>query len=267
MRFVSSNSDTSWLSDSPLGLIVKLKLVVSRYFFPRSRRWQVTRREARGRYRDCPVLEIATTSIESVGGLSINPGEYVCSMREEPRRETSLYASLFVRERLGPGELKLGGVDLALVSRARRRRLIRSSVGFVSPAVALAPELSVKENVRLPLLLGGMRTRAAEARAEQVLAELSLGSLSDELPRSLSDLELQLVELARGAVGEIALLILEDFPLGMSSRDRTALVAAAWRLARARGIAVLHDSNCLEAIPYCDVLRGGRSSSAGAFPG
>ena len=261
VRPVFSNSDTSLLSEPSSGVLVKLKLVARRWFSERAPR----RAPLALRYRDCPVVEIAQDEYKFTSDLSARSGEYVCLVQSELARSSRPLSKLRKPDCLDPGQVKLCGYDLASLSRSRRRSLLARVTGTVSPDLPLAPELSVKENVSLPLLLAGSGRRAAEAAAQRALAELSLRPLADELPAALTALEYQFAELARAVAGDIQLLLLEDFPRGLDPRERTLLIAAVWRVARARGIAVLHNTTALEAVAYCDVVRSVGPSPPSVF--
>lgn len=250
MRSVLSNLDTTLLSDPTRGFLVKLKLVVAN----RIRARREHRAEVDLRYRDSPILEMGLASAQSSNHFSIAAGDYVCVAGADSSDRLGLFAKLCLEQDLDVGAIFSHGRALASFSKRRRRQWIARKVGFVSAGLPLAPELSVHENIRVRLLLDGVAGPVADDLTLAVLSQLGLRSVAAEQPDSLSLNERQLVEVARAAAGDVELLILEDFPRTANSRERIDLVAAVWRLARSRGIAVLHDAYCLEAVPYGDVV-------------
>lgn len=265
MRFVLSNLDTTLLSDPTRGFLVKLKLAVANRISARRQH----RVDVDLRYRDSPILEIALGSAQSSNHFSIAAGDYVCVAGADSSDRLGLFNKLCLEQGLDAGAILSHGRALSSFSKRRRRQWIARKVGFVSAGLPLAPELSVHENVRVRLLLDGVAGPLADDLAFNVLSQLGLRSLAAERPDSLSLNECQLVEVARAVAGDLELLILEDFPRTANTRERIDLVAAVWRLARSRGIAVLHDADCLEAVPYGDVVfdfgQSQSPESAGAF--
>lgn len=94
-----------------------------------------------------------------------------------------------------------------------RAALRPQQVAVVFQSPSLLPQLSVIENVALPLLLVGSRDSLAQAAARDALARLNLAELADKLPEELSGGQAQRVALARALVARPRLL-LADEPTG-----------------------------------------------------
>ena len=93
------------------------------------------------------------------------------------------------------------------------RALPPGRIGLVFQSPSLLPDLSVAENVALPLVLAGEGDAAARVRAVDRLAELELEELADKLPEEISGGQAQRASVARALVGEPR-LILADEPTG-----------------------------------------------------
>lgn len=108
------------------------------------------------------------------------------------------------------GECEVFGRDFKHMDRKERARVRGASIGFVFQLFNLLPALNALENVSIPLLLKGMSRKQAEARAEEVLEEVNLGSRVDALPGKLSGGQQQRVAIARALVHSPELIVCDE---------------------------------------------------------
>lgn len=111
-------------------------------------------------------------------------------------------------------------------------RLPPGRVGLVFQGPSLLPDLDVRENVALPLILAGRPDGAAKAAAVALLAELDLADLAAKLPEEISGGQAQRVAVARALVAGPA-LVFADEPTGQLDHASAATVIAVLT-ARAR---------------------------------
>ncbi|WP_425567816.1 ATP-binding cassette domain-containing protein [Nonomuraea dietziae] len=114
-------------------------------------------------------------------------------VRQSPRCCTAL-AGIFTPD---AGEIWFDGRRLDLLSDARRSELRRTTFGFVFQFGQLVPELTVADNVALPLLLGRARRKQAYQRAGGWLKRLELDEWSERRTGELSGGQAQRVAIAR----------------------------------------------------------------------
>ena len=108
------------------------------------------------------------------------------------------------------GQCEVLGRDLKDMGQRARARFRGLSIGFVFQLFNLLPALNAVENVSVPLLINGMARKNAEARAEEVLEAVSLGSRLDALPGKLSGGQQQRVAIARALVHEPKLIVCDE---------------------------------------------------------
>lgn len=108
------------------------------------------------------------------------------------------------------GQCEVLGRELNRMGKAERTHFRGRSIGFVFQLFNLLPTLSAVENVSVPLLLKGQSRKDAEARAEQVLRAVDLGSRLDALPSNLSGGEQQRVAIARALVHDPTLIVCDE---------------------------------------------------------
>ena len=111
------------------------------------------------------------------------------------------------------GSLRIGGVELAGLSRAALARWRADHVGYVFQLYNLVPVLTAYENVELPLLVSGVKPKVAREKAMNALAKVSLENWASHRPAELSGGQRQRVTVARSIVNDPA-IIWADEPTG-----------------------------------------------------
>lgn len=184
--------------------------------------------------------------VEALAGvdLDIAAGEFVAVVGPSGSGKSTLLGVIGGLERPTAGQVAIDGRDLG---RLRDRDLTifrRRHVGVVFQFFNLLPTLSAVENVALPLVLDGVGTRVAMARATRALADVGLDRRASHRPDELSGGEMQRVAIARALVVDPK-VILADEPTGnLDSRNRDQVLELIASLHRARGttvVLVTHD--------------------------
>jgi ABC-type lipoprotein export system ATPase subunit len=125
----------------------------------------------------------------------------------------------------------------------------RSKSGFVFQSFQLLHNLSVVENVELPLLLAGAAD--ARAKARKRLIEVELDGLESRMPHQLSGGQMQRVAIARALVHSPKIL-LADEPIGNLDTATGQNILALLRSIADRGTAVVMATHSLESTAICD---------------
>jgi ABC-type lipoprotein export system ATPase subunit len=137
------------------------------------------------------------------------------------------------------GTVAVAGQDVWAMSTGARAAFRRRSLGFVFQFFNLVPMLTAVENVSLPLVLDGMPTRSADARAEELLDRVGLGDRARHRPAELSGGQMQRVAVARALAARPS-IILADEPTGnLDSRSSTDVLDLLRSLSDEDGTAVV----------------------------
>jgi cell division transport system ATP-binding protein len=123
--------------------------------------------------------------------------------------KTSLLRLLSLAMKPTRGRVELFGCDVGTASRSTSAAL-RRRIGIVFQDFRLLPQLSVRENVALPLVIAGLDEQRVRRDSQLLMARLGLDRLADSRPPSLSGGQQQLVALARALIVRPRLLIADE---------------------------------------------------------
>ena len=154
-------------------------------------------------------------------------------------KSTLLYL-LGALDRPTTGRVMFDGVDIAQLDDDERAELRAGAFGFVFQFHFLLPEFSVLENVMIPMMRRGIRSRAdIEDKAVAVLESIGLGPYLERRPSQLSGGQQQRVSIAR-AVANDPRVIFADEPTGnLDSKNGVLVMEAFERLVRDDGITIV----------------------------
>lgn len=143
------------------------------------------------------------------------------------------------------GDILVNGKNLREMSSSQRADFRLHNIGVVFQFGELLPELTVLENVSLPLRLQGKSASFARSEAHHLLKLIGLPDLADSYPATLSGGEIQRVAVARAAITRPA-LILADEPTGsldeVNGQVVTELLASVARQLKSAVVTVTHNS-------------------------
>ena len=192
--------------------------------------------------------------------LNVDEGELVAVMGPSGSGKSTLLTIAGTLEDPTDGEVVIGGMRVAEMSRNERARLRRRFIGYVFQDFNLLAGLTAAENVSLPLELDGTSAKSARESGVQALEDLGLGSRAGSFPDELSGGERQRVAIARAVVGDRRLL-LADEPSGALDSANGEAVMRLIRIACQRGVAgvvVTHDAQLASWADRVVFLRDGR---------
>jgi putative ABC transport system ATP-binding protein len=193
--------------------------------------------------------------------LEVKAGEYVAILGESGIGKSTLLNVIAGLEPVDAGQIFFGERELTAMDDDALTCLRRDHYGFVFQAFHVLPQLSVEQNVGLPLLLRGV-TDAAKVKS--IIAAVGLGGRASSSPRELSGGELQRVAIARALVGEPQ-LVLADEPTGNLDPENARQVLALFRAqTKERGAAAILATHSEQAAAGCD--RRYRLSAQGFEP-
>jgi ABC-type lipoprotein export system ATPase subunit len=154
-------------------------------------------------------------SLEVLRGidLEVQRGDFLALRGASGAGKSTLLHLLGGLDTPNEGEVRLGGRNLADLSRRELARLRNQEVGFIFQAYYLLPELDALENVCLPARMARRPAAQAQKRGRELLERVGLGERVEHKPYELSGGEQQRVAIARALINEPE-LVLADEPTG-----------------------------------------------------
>ena len=190
--------------------------------------------------------------------LQVTPGEAVLVWGENGSGKTTLLSLLGGLDTPNRGRIAIAGREIAGLKESALAKVRLLEVGFVFQTHHLIEDLSVQENIALPLRLA---KRPADARVSELLEAFGLTKLASRRPGEISVGESQRVAVAR-ALANGPKVLLADEPTASLDSKGTAAVLEAFRLAQTSfGAAILvaaHDSEVRSLAASEYVLADGR---------
>lgn len=161
------------------------------------------------RYRTETMETLALNSVD----LEIEKGAFVSIMGPSGCGKSTLLNILGMLDQPSSGDYFFEGSNISHLKEKQRARLRKSKVGFVFQSFNLIDELSVFENVELPLLYQGLSTAERKVQVKKILERMGIDHRSSHYPQQLSGGQQQRVAVARATVGEPS-VIFADEPTG-----------------------------------------------------
>ena len=201
--------------------------------------------------------------------LRVARGDYVAVMGASGSGKTTLLHLIGCLDRPTSGHVCLDGTNVAGLDDDGLSSLRNRRIGFVFQAFHLIPQLSVAENVELPLIYQGVeRARRAE-RSQRMLESVGLGERRGHRPSELSGGECQRAAIARALVVEPDLLLADEPTGNLDSATGDEIMEILAGLHR-RGVTIVlvtHDPGRAKRTQRLIEMRDGRIAreSAGSL--
>jgi len=156
--------------------------------------------------------EIETTALNNVN-MDIKEGEFVAIMGPSGCGKSTLLNIIGLLDNPSEGEFFFYNEEVSKYSERQRAELRKRNIGFVFQSFNLIDELTVYENVELPLIYLKYPSADRKKRVEEVLEQMQIMHRKDHFPQQLSGGQQQRVAVARAVVAKPN-LILADEPTG-----------------------------------------------------
>lgn len=192
--------------------------------------------------------------------LDVKQGEVLAIMGPSGSGKSTLLHSLAAIIPVDSGEIIFDGRNIGKFSDNKRSILRRTAFGFVFQFSQLVPELSVIDNVALPLLLNGVSRNKAYAEAKEWLEAVGLSDRYDNTPGEISGGQAQRVAIARAMVVQPKILFADEPTGSLDSLNSENIMELFIKTAKNNGTTVIMVTHEPSIAAYADreiVVRDG----------
>jgi putative ABC transport system ATP-binding protein len=167
--------------------------------------------------------ELETHALSGIH-LDIREGEYVSVSGPSGCGKTTLLSILGLLDSPTQGEYSLAGEKVARLSASDRARVRNRQIGFIFQAFNLIGDLTVYENVELPLTYRGMSAAERKERVHAALEKVGMSHRMKHYPAQLSGGQQQRVAVARAVAGSPAILLADEPTGNLDSQNGEAVM-------------------------------------------
>jgi len=183
--------------------------------------------------------------------LDVEAGEFTAIAGPSGSGKTTLLNLIGCLDRPTRGRLVIDSDDVAGYKPSELAGLRREKIGFVFQTYNLVPVLTAYENVELPLVLLGGKTRGEiKDRVMSMLSEVGLAGLESRRPMDLSGGQQQRVAIARALIKQPRLVLADEPTANLDSENSQAILALMKTMNETRGATFLFSSHDPLVIGY-----------------
>ncbi|MCJ8318809.1 MAG: ABC transporter ATP-binding protein [Colwellia sp.] len=181
--------------------------------------------------------EVETHALNGVN-LTIDKGQYLSITGPSGCGKSTLLSLLGLLDTASNGEYKLAGHDVSHLNRDERAKIRNKEIGFIFQSFNLISDLTVAENVELPLTYRSDLTKQQRAKnVQEALDKVDMGHRAKHFPSQLSGGQQQRVAIARAIAGSPS-VILADEPTGNLDSKNAQIVMSILDQLHAEGATI-----------------------------
>lgn len=182
--------------------------------------------------------------------LEIEKGRFYSIMGPSGSGKSTLLYLLGGLDKPSQGSIKVNGKELLTMKDKQSSIMRRRDMGFVFQFYNLIPNLTVEENILLPVLLDGQNVRKHRKRLDEILEIVGLTERRKYIPRRLSGGQQQRVAIARSLMNNPD-IILADEPIGnLDSKTGTEIMLLLQKINREEGKTIIQVTHSRESANY-----------------
>lgn len=183
--------------------------------------------------------------------LRVGEGEFVGIMGSSGAGKTTLLNVLATIDRATEGAILIGGTDISKMKDAELSAFRRDKLGFIFQDYNLLDTLTVKENILLPVSLGKMKKKVAEAEFNNITDILDIKELAHKYPHEISGGQKQRTSAARALINKPSMVFADEPTGALDSKSASSLLGTMEDVNKKRGVTIMMVTHDPLASSYC----------------
>ena len=184
--------------------------------------------------------------------LSVGKGEFISLMGASGSGKSTLLYLLGGLDIPDSGEIILDGRDISKMRDKELSKLRREGMGFVFQFFNLVQNLTVEDNILLPLVMDGKSPKKYRDRLDSILETVGLSDKRRSYPNQLSGGQQQRCAIARAVIYEPKILLADEPTGNLDSKSGTEIMELFSRINKEKGITILMVTHSAECAVYSD---------------
>ncbi|MCQ2542267.1 MAG: ABC transporter ATP-binding protein, partial [Lachnospiraceae bacterium] len=179
--------------------------------------------------------------------FSVEKGEFVSLMGASGSGKSTMLYLIGGLDREFEGEIKINDEDIAKKKEKELSKLRLDNIGFVFQFYNLVQNLTVEDNIMLPIKMSKKNTADAKKRLDEILELTGLTEKRKSLPRQLSGGQQQRVAIARAILGEPEILLADEPTGNLDSSSTEEIMQLFRKINKEKNITILqvtHSEHC-----------------------
>ena len=182
--------------------------------------------------------------------FKVEKGEFISIMGPSGGGKSTLLYLLGGLDKPTSGTVSIDGKDISTIKKKEISWMRRNKMGFVFQFYNLVPNLSVEDNILLPIILGGKKLKDYNKRLEEILDIIGMRDTRKLTPRELSGGQQQRVAIARALIFEPEIIFLDE-PIGnLDSKTGTDIMKLFKKINQEYGKTLIQVTHSEDAAKY-----------------
>ena len=184
--------------------------------------------------------------------LTVEKGEFISLMGASGSGKSTLLYLIGGLDTPDSGEIFLDGRDISKMRDRELSKLRREGLGFVFQFFNLVQNLTVGDNILLPLIMDGKSPQKYREKLDDILETVGLSDKRGSFPNSLSGGQQQRCAVARAVIYEPKILLADEPTGNLDSRSGGEIMELFSRISREKGVTILMVTHSAECAAYSD---------------
>lgn len=198
----------------------------------------------------CKSFQNAKVSVLNDINLSIKEGEFVSLMGASGSGKSTLLYLIGGLDKPTSGTIKLSGQDINKIKDNDLSKLRRKDIGFIFQFYNLVQNLSVEENILLPVIMDGRKRKDYEAKLHEILDIIGLKDKRKFLPSELSGGQQQRVAIARAVIMNPKIILADEATGNLDSKSGKDIMELFKKINKEKNITILQVTHSSEIASY-----------------